>query len=228
MQHQNYSLIGIYGGTFDPIHYGHLRIAEELSDQLCLSKILFVPSGAPRLRAAPVASRLHRAAMVRLAVQGNDRFLLDEREIKRPGDSTTIQTLREYRSQMGREVSLCCIVGMDAFMHINKWIEWRELFTLCHLIIAPRPGYSTVEEQNYASEIQLELNARLTGCVHELALKTNGLIYIATTSLLDISASRIRTLLVEEKSIRYLLPDSVNAYIHLNGLYRKDGIRKTD
>ena len=224
MQRQHFSLIGIYGGTFDPIHYGHLRIAEELSDQLSLSRMLFVPSGEPRLRAAPAVSRMHRAAMVRLAVQGNDRFLLDEREVNRPGISTTVQTLQEYRSEFGYDTALCCIVGMDTFIKIDQWVEWRKLFTLCHLIVVPRPGYVSNDERNITAPIKAELNDRRTANVNELAYRSEGLIYFAVTSLLEISASRIRLLLASGRSVRYLLPDSVYAYITTNCLYNKDGI----
>ena len=91
-------VVGIYGGTFDPIHYGHLRIAEELLDIIGLSRVIFVPSGAPRLRAVPEASKHHRSEMIRLAIQGNSLFSLDEREINRPGMSTTVESLREDRN----------------------------------------------------------------------------------------------------------------------------------
>lgn len=219
-----FSLTGIYGGTFDPIHYGHLRIAEELLDILGLTKILFVPSGAPRLRAEPAASRTQRAEMVKLAIQDNGKFLLDEREIKQPGISTTVRLLREYRSESESDAALCFILGVDAFAKIDQWVEWRELFKLCHLIVVARPGYMSVgEERNWPIEVKAEFAARCVTNAGDLELQSTGLIHEARTSLLDISATQIRSLIAAGKSARYLLPDSVCDYIKHNNLYKRNG-----
>lgn len=213
-------LIGIYGGTFDPIHYGHLRIAEELLDIVGLKRIIFVPSGAPRLRAAPVASRNHRAAMVHLAIQDNRLFSLDEREVNRLGVSTTVHSLREYKCELGDNSTLCFILGIDAFVKIHQWSEWQELFGLCHLIIVARPGYIAInEDQNLPAEIRKEFISRCVMNVSDLGLQSSGFIYTARTSLLEISASHIRSLINTGKSIRYLLPDNVSEYIKSNRLY---------
>lgn len=215
-----FPLIGIYGGTFDPIHHGHLRIAEELLDIISLKRMIFVPSGAPRLRAAPAASRGHRAAMVRLAIQDNNRFTLDEREINRPGISTTVQSLREYHCEMGDRAALCFVLGIDAFININQWSEWHELFNLCHFIVVGRPGFTTIsEDQNLPIEIRKEYAERIIMNASDLALQPSGFIYAAQTSLLEISASQIRSLISAGKSIRYLLPESVFDYIKSNRLY---------
>jgi nicotinate-nucleotide adenylyltransferase len=213
-------VVGIYGGTFDPIHYGHLRIAEELLDIIGLSRVIFVPSGAPRLRAVPEASKHHRSEMVRLAIQGNSLFSLDEREINRPGMSTTVESLREYRSEWGRNAVLIFIVGIDAFRKINQWHHWRELFDLCHIIVVPRPGYLSVDDhQNLPEEIRTELIARCVLDAKDLKLQTHGAIYTAQTSLLEISATQIRSLISMGRSIRYLLPENVSDYIKINHLY---------
>lgn len=213
-------LIGIYGGTFDPIHYGHLRVAEELLDVAGLKRIVFVPSGAPRLRSAPVASRNHRAAMVHLAIQDNELFSLDEREVNRPGVSTTVHSLREYKCELGDSSTLCFILGIDVFVKIHQWSEWRELFSLCHLIIVARPGYIVVnEDQNLPTEIRKEFISRCVTDAGDLGLQSSGFIYTARTSLLEISASHIRSLINTGKSIRYLLPDNVSEYIKSNRLY---------
>lgn len=215
-----FSLVGIYGGTFDPIHYGHLRIAEELLHIAGLKKIIFVPSGAPRLRAAPVASRNHRAAMVRLAIQDNPMFSLDEREINRPGVSTTVHSLREYKNEFGDNAALCFVLGIDAFVKIHQWSEWYELFKLCHLIIVARPGYTSLNEgQILPTGIQKEFTSRCVTNAGDLGLQSSGYIYPAQTSLLDISASHIRSLIKAGRSIRYLLPASVADYIKSNCLY---------
>ena len=215
-----FPLIGIYGGTFDPIHYGHLRVAEELLDIIGLERMIFVPSGAPRLRAAPAASRSHRAAMVRLAIQDNNRFSLDVREINRPGISVTVQSLREYRSELGDNTALCFVLGIDAFVKINQWSDWHELFDLCHLIVVARPGFVAINaDPNLPDELRKELSSHCITHISDLESQSSGFIYIAQTSLLEISASRIRLLLCAGKSIRYLLPDNVADYIKFNRLY---------
>ncbi len=218
-----FPLIGIYGGTFDPIHYGHLRVAEELLDIAGLKQIIFVPSGAPRLRAAPAASRNHRAAMVRLAIQDNSMFSLDKREINRLGVSTTVHSLREYKNELGNNAALCFVLGIDAFVKIHQWSEWYELFNLCHLIIVARPGYIFLnEDPNLPIGIQKEFTSRCVTNAGDLGLKSSGCIYPAQTSLLDISASHIRSLIKAGKSIRYLLPASVSDYIKSNCLYTEN------
>lgn len=212
--------MGIYGGTFDPIHYGHLRIAEELADLIGLTRVIFVPSGTPRLRAAPMASRHHRSHMVSLAIQGNDKFSLDEREIHRNGISTTVESLREYRNEVGEYTALCFLLGIDAFIKIDQWHSWRELFDLCHIIVVPRPGYSfSGDNHDLHDDVKKEFLSRHVQDPHDLTLQANGFIYAADTTLLEISASYIRTLIPGGKSIRYLLPENVSDYIKKNDLY---------
>jgi len=215
-----FPLIGIYGGTFDPIHYGHLRIAEELLDMISLKRIIFVPSGAPRLRATPVAARNHRSNMVHLAIRDNSMFSLDEREVNRPGISTTIESLREYQCEFGDSTALCFILGIDAFIKINQWHNWHELFDLCHLIVVARPGYTSINYyQILSADIKKEFISRRVLDANDIGLKTSGFIYTAQTSLLEISASHIRSLINTGKSIRYLLPENVSDYIKSNCLY---------
>ncbi len=212
--------IGIYGGTFDPIHYGHLRMAEELVDVIGLQRMIFVPSGAPRLRAEPMAARMARSEMVHLAIQGNDKFSVDEREINRPGTSTTIESLRELRAEWGPCVALCFIIGTDAFLKIDQWHEWRELFHLCHFVIVSRPGYPPIDDRFICSiEIEPEWIKRRVFSVDDLKLQPAGYIFAPRTSRLEISASQIRDLASSGNSLRYLLPEVVADYIRLNSLY---------
>ena len=214
------SLVGIYGGTFDPIHFGHLRVAEELIDSINLQHIIFVPSGEPRLRNTPIGTRHQRTEMIRLAIQDNHQFSIDEREINRSGMSATVESLREYRSEWGRNAVLIFILGIDAFRKINEWHHWRELFDLCHIIVVPRPGYVSVDDhQNLPEEIKTELIARCVLDAKDLKLQTHGAIYTAQTSLLEISATQIRSLISTGRSIRYLLPENVSDYIKINHLY---------
>lgn len=216
----NLALVGIYGGTFDPIHIGHLRVAEELINDIAFSRFFFVPAGKPRLRDMPFASKMQRARMVELAIADNPGFLLDTREIKRESVSRTVETLREYRSEYGGDVALCLIIGADTFLKIHQWYDWRDIFGLCHLIIVNRPGSRVIKhKQNLPEEIQQVCAACWTACSVSLTGQPNGLIYVAPTTLLDISATQIRAMVAVRKSIRYLVPDAVSDYIKTHQLY---------
>ncbi|SER22331.1 nicotinate-nucleotide adenylyltransferase [Nitrosomonas sp. Nm51] len=213
-------LIGIYGGTFDPIHYGHLRVAEELADAIRFDQFFFVPAGEPRLRDSPGGSKHHRARMISLSIQNSTRFLLDEREIKRPGVSTSVTSLREYHAEYGGRAVLCFIMGADTFLRIHYWHCWRELFQLCHLIIVERPGsMRLINRSDLPQKIQIECASRWTSDPNDLACQFSGMIYTAQTTLLDISATKIRDLVAAGKSIRYLLPDITADYIKTHDLY---------
>lgn len=217
---KNISLVGIYGGTFDPIHYGHLRIAEELVESVGFCKLYFIPSGSPRLRQAPSASKYHRVAMLRAAIQGNAKFILDEREIYRSGESRSVVTLRELRDELAEDFVLCFLMGMDVFVKLSKWYCWRELFQLCHLVIVDRHGYiSTVNNNGFTEEINQEVMCRKATHASELKNTSSGLVLTVPTTMLDISATVIRANIANKKSIRYLLPDTVLEYIETNHLY---------
>ncbi len=212
--------IGIYGGTFDPIHNGHLRVAEELVDLIGLDQLFFVPAGEPRLRNAPVASAYHRAQMVSLSIQDNANFFLDDREIKRSGVSTTVESLQEYRAEYGEQAVFCFIMGADAFIKIHHWYCWRELFQLCHLIVVERPNSQRVSNcRELPQELQSICTPRWVSDVGDMMRQFSGMIYIAKTALLDISATRIRNYVAADKSIRYLLPEVVSDYIKTHHLY---------
>ena len=214
------SFIGIFGGTFDPIHYGHLRIAEEIVETISLHEMRFVPAGMPRLRSAPGASPQHRAAMGHAAIQNNPRFVLDEREAHRSGTSYSVESLRELRQEMGENVTLCFVMGADAFMRLAEWHRWRELFQLCHIIIAARPGHSLATNHDVLpQELREECTQRWASSAGSLEGASNGLIYVTPTTLLDISATAIRTRIGAKSSVRYLLPDAVLDYIETNHLY---------
>lgn len=219
MPKESFSLIGMYGGTFDPVHYGHLRLAEELNEMLGFDKLYIIPSGSPRLRNVPGASRDHRVAMLKAAIKDNEAFILDEREIDRAGDSYSIITLREYRQEVGERYALCFIVGSDVFLNFNKWYCWNEIFELCHIIIADRPGYLSVLNNRIPQELEEALRCRQASSVDDLKMSSHGLIFIAPTTLQDISATAIREYIAAKKSARYLTPDVVLEYIKTNHLY---------
>jgi nicotinate-nucleotide adenylyltransferase len=216
-------LTGILGGTFDPIHYGHLRVAEEIAEMTGLEEMRFVPAAIPRLRCPPVATIQHRVAMVRLAIQDNSRFALDEREAHRSGVSYSIDSLRELKQELGENVILCFVVGADAFMKLSDWHNWRELFRLCHFIIAARPGHALMTAlDTLPLTLKEECAQRWVSNADELGNASCGLVFIAPTTLLDISATRIRACVAAGKSVRYLLPDTALNYIAANQLYSGD------
>jgi nicotinate-nucleotide adenylyltransferase len=224
MPSSGHSLIGIFGGTFDPIHYGHLRIAEEVAEMIDVRKMHFIPAGYPRLRGSPEASLQHRTAMVGLAIEGNPRFILDEREIRRPGVSYSVESLRELKQELGEDATLCFVTGADAFMNLASWHRWRELFELCHFIIAARPGHVLTENLDILpQELSAECAPRWVSSVDSLRHATSGMIFIAQTTLLDISATVIRARVAAGKSIRYLIPDVALDYIAVNHLYSEKG-----
>jgi nicotinate-nucleotide adenylyltransferase len=224
MTEVKFSVVGIYGGTFDPIHYGHLRIAEELLDVVDFSQFYFVPSGEPRLRNIPCASKRHRKMMTHLAIQDNVKFSLDEREINRAGVTTTVASLREYRRAFGEDAVLCFIMGSDTFLKLHQWHCWQELFKLCHLVIVGRPGNQHVMNRDYLpQELKNECMSRWVTNANELRSRSCGLVFAAKTTLLEISATQIRSLIASGKSVRYLLPEVVYDYIKTNHLYAGEG-----
>ena len=220
MSNSGAPLVGIFGGTFDPIHYGHLRVAEEIVETVGLQKMYFVPAGMPRLRHSPVASSQHRVEIVRLAIQKNPDFVLDEREIYRDGVSYSIDTVREFKQEFGEEVRLCFILGADAFIKLPEWNNWKELFNLCHFIVSSRPGYSlTLIKELLSKELREECSQRWVSNTESLKKDTSGLIFIASTTMLDISATSIRAHIAAGRSVRHLVPSVTVNYISENKLY---------
>ena len=213
--------IGIFGGTFDPIHYGHLRLAQEILEAAKLGEVRFVPSGTPPHRTRPGADAQDRVEMVRLAITGNDQFTLDERETKRSGKGYSYDTLVELRGEIGRQRSLAMLVGADAFLDLATWHRWRELFDLAHIIVAYRPGYPIDTWQSRMPEpLAHEYAVRYMQQPLAVHLAPAGGIAAVSMTGLDISATFVRTALHAGASPRYLLPDAVLDYIESRGLYR--------
>lgn len=213
-------LVGIFGGTFDPIHYGHLRVAEEIVEAAGLHKMCFIPAGVPRLRHTPIASPQHRAEIVRIATQCNPRFILDEREIFRDGVSYSADSLRDLKQELGKKVILCFVMGVDVFIKLADWNSWHDLFNLCHFIVVARPGHElTLDHDVLPKELKEECSQRWVFSADSLRSATSGLIFVAPTTMLDISATSIRACISVGKSVRYLIPDAVLSYIEENQLY---------
>jgi nicotinate-nucleotide adenylyltransferase len=210
--------IGILGGTFDPVHYGHLRLAEEAADRFGLAQVRLIPAALPNLRSAPRTSAEHRLAMVRLAVAGNARLEVDALELGRTGTSYTVDTLREVRATLGAVQSVCLILGADAFLRLPAWSRWLELFTLAHIVVAARPGYDLGSAVSQSPELEREWRARHNDGA-DLALAPGGTIRTLHIPLLEISATDIRARLAGGASVRYLTPQAVLGYIEAHHLY---------
>lgn len=211
------NLIGLLGGTFNPIHYGHLRMAQELGDAIELSEVRFIPSANPPHKTRPEVSAQDRAAMVKLAIENNPLFKLDTRELERSGASYTIDTLTSLRDELGSSVALCLFMGSDAFTKLDTWHRWTALLDYCHIILVERP--STAK-----NKLPEALNTLLHDCytenVKDLSNKNSGYIHMQKVTALDISSTALRQHLKSMQSVRYLLPDAVLQYIQQHKLYQ--------
>jgi len=213
--------VGLLGGTFDPIHFGHLRMAEELAEVFSLDRVLFMPSGIPPHRAHPLASPAQRLAMTRLAVSGNPRFLVSDLETRKASPSYMVDTLSSLRRDMAAPAApLLFFMGLDAFAGLTSWHRWRELFDLAHLVVAHRPGQTLGDwEAALPQALAIELAQRRCPDAGELMSAPAGRIRIQPMTQLDISATDLRARLAEGRSVRYLMPDAVIDFITEQQLY---------
>lgn len=213
--------LGILGGTFDPVHYGHLELARELLAALPLSAVRFIPAGNPPHRAKPVAAAADRLAMVELAIEGYRGLEADPREIARSGPSYTVLTLEELRGEEP-ERPLALIVGADAFLGLPAWHRWREIFELAHIVVVARPGTSF--DLARSPPLQRDWEQRRSGDAAALLAAPAGAIIVQPVTPHDLSASTIRADLARGAAgiaaARGLLPPAVLAYIERNQLYR--------
>jgi len=206
--------IGLFGGTFDPIHYGHLRTAFELWQSLKLTEVRFLPTGNPPHREqtlAPAELRLH---MVRAAVADQPAFIVDDREMRRTGLSYSVDTLTELRTELP-DRSLCLMLGMDAFLGLPNWHRWRELLDLAHVVVAHRPGWKA-PTTGPLGEVMVD---RGTGSIRDLHDARAGRVYVHAVTQLEISSTELRQLIVAGRDPRYLVPDPVRAIIRETGCY---------
>lgn len=206
--------VAVFGGTFNPIHFGHLRSALELCDALDLAELRFMPARLPPHRALPLVSAEDRANMVELAIREEPRFVCDRRELQRSGPSYTYDTLQSLREDVGVRVSLYLMVGCDAVLRLLDWYRWDELLSLAHLVVLARPGWTLPADGTLAKYLSARLRSP-----QDMVSQASGGVVLQTLRALDISATDVRGLLQSGHSPRYLLPDSVLDYIQERDLY---------
>ena len=223
--------LGIMGGTFDPIHLGHLRAAEEIYWAFGLDRIIFVPAARPpHKEEVVVASALHRYEMVSLATVFTPYFTVSPIELTRPGKSYSVETLREFQKMYGSNTSLYFVVGVDAFLEMSGWRQARELFSLARVIVTARPGWRLDEVERLLTSEQ----RKILGNPRFRYLKISGIdperverefdprrVLLVEVVSLDIASREIRDLVEQGRSIRHLVPDTVAAYMAKNRLYQR-------
>lgn len=206
------------GGTFDPIHYGHLRLAEEMAGALGLDRVVFMPSGQPPHREQPRVAAADRLEMVRLAIAGNPLFVVDEREIRRAEPSYSVDTLTSLRAEWGERLPVWMLLGGDAFRGLPSWHDWRRLFALVNIAVAARPASPLLELETLPPPLRDEVRARRVDNARDAG--PAGAVMLCRTTALDISATALRAALAGRRSVRYLSPDAVLNYIDAHQLYR--------
>jgi nicotinate-nucleotide adenylyltransferase len=204
-------MIGVYGGTFDPVHYGHLRTALEITEIYALDKMLLIPCSTPPHREQPSVSANMRVQMLQAAVNEHSEFIVDTREVDRPGPSYMVDTLASIRAESGPAPLLLCI-GADAFEKLPSWHQWQRLFDFAHVLVMTRPGW----KKNTLSEF---FKDKLTTRKEELTTAAYGRLIFQNVSKLDISASRIRQIIGEGRKPDFLLPAAVIEVIKKHRFY---------
>jgi nicotinate-nucleotide adenylyltransferase len=207
-------MIGVLGGTFDPIHLGHVGPALDVLRALALDQIHFVLAAVPPHRHAPHVSTAHRWRMLQLGLQAHPNLLPDDREMRRDGPSYTVETLRELRAQLGAQ-TLCLIMGNDVFGGCTSWYGWLEILQLAHVTVTTRPG-SRLPEHGAIAALLRERGCRSPSA---LAQNSHGKILPCAVRPMDISATAIRAGLKAGKDVSAMLPEPVWRYIRDNGLY---------
>ena len=206
-------MIGVYGGTFDPVHYGHLRTALEVKGLFGLDQVRLIPCNSPPHRGQPKASAEMRLQMLRLAVVNEPGLVIDTRELERDGPSYMVDTLKSLRNEAGTS-AIFLFIGSDAFKYLTGWHQWEKLFDYAHIVVMSRPG-----PRHSLDELDTFFKDRFAESPDDLHKKSCGALFFQEVTRLDISATQIRQAVAENRSPRFLLPDTLIEYIKQNKLY---------
>lgn len=209
-------MVAFMGGTFDPVHFGHLRMAHELKQALMADQFRLIPCGDPYHKTQIVSPATVRYEMLEQALRDDAELMLDDRELNRNGPTYSYDTLESLRRELGSDVSLVMVMGMDSFLSLHRWRNWQHLTDLGHILVVHRLG----SELELTEPLQSWYESRKAVKLDQLRDHTNGYIFDLKMTLLEISATQIRGLLSAGQSARYLLPGNVLEYINRNGLYR--------
>ena len=221
--------VGIFGGTFNPIHKGHLEIAEEIRDFFSLDYVIFIPAGIPPHKEnKDIVESHHRLRMTELAVEGHKYFKVSPVEVESPDISYSVNTLKMLKKELGDDTELYFIVGLDAFLEIHTWKNVDELLTLCNFIVMERPGYRFIDIINVPVNILkkidedklVQLDRGVIKCI-AFPLNDRYRLYLLRIRPCDISSTTIRKLLRRGEDVKNLLPEPVRLYIMKNNLYRQ-------
>ncbi|WP_372882337.1 nicotinate-nucleotide adenylyltransferase [Psychromonas sp.] len=207
--------IGFLGGTFDPIHFGHLRPALEISEAISLKQLFIMPNHIAPHKSKSHGSAKQRCKMVELAISSQSRMAIDKRELQRHQPSYTIDTLKELKAEYP-DTPICFIMGMDSLTNFDSWYEWQNILSYCHLVISHRPGWQC----KFNKKVETLVKQHQTTDQHDLHNLQCGKIYFQTTSQLAISSTEIRELLKHNISIDFLTPEAVIDYIKEHHLYQ--------
>ncbi|WP_440863518.1 nicotinate-nucleotide adenylyltransferase [Symbiopectobacterium purcellii] len=210
-------LIAYFGGTFDPIHYGHVRPVTALADEIGVTRITLMPNNVPPHREQPEATAQQRKRMVELAIAETPLFSVDDRELQRVTPSYTIDTLETLRGEMGDDQPLAFIIGQDSLLTLHTWHRGRDLLNVCHLLVCARPGYRTTLD---TPEQHAWLEAHSAGHAAALHAQPHGLIYLAHTPLVTVSATDIRQRRQKGEPCDDLVPPAVLHFMDAHDLYR--------
>lgn len=205
-------MIGIYGGTFDPVHYGHLRTALEVNEIFALHELRLLPCAQPAHRTKPEVSTTNRLQMLQLAIQDYPQFSCDVRELKRSCTSYMVDTLATIRAEIAT-TSLVLFIGMDVFNNLTTWHRWQALFGYAHIVVMIRPGYKPDKLIDFYTDRQVDNKGSLKSC-------SSGKFYFQQVTQLAISASLIRKNFAQQKNNSFLLPEAVIKYIQAKQLYK--------